>query len=343
MYLIDKEIRSVLADLAIDAPYPGYEFSAEEQIQPCSIDIRLSNIFWMPVSKRPIWNPFVRRQTIDLRKSKLAEISPRRHWRSITLSSTECLTIKPGEMLLGRTYERFTMPPYLSGQIIGRSSFARMGLSVHCSSGFINPGWQGHMPLQLVNSGPHTIKVFPFLPVCQLVLIKLVETPEKIYGENSLESKYMDDDGGPSYWWRDKRIKLLQESLQQNNVALAIQHHLLETVGVLEPEILERFEVFVEKRPIGSLESSEILLDQFSRSEDRRRIWAKILKWSQALPLALFGSLSARILFETPHAAYHYVVWAITLLALPLAARAFLMTDGQYLGTEELKKLRSDK
>ncbi len=162
MYLIDKEIRAILNELEIEASYPGFEFSADDQIQPCSIDIRLSNIFWMPVARKPYWNPFGQRQTVDLRKSKLAEMSPRKHWRSLTLDPNECLTIKPGQMLLGRTYERFTVPPNIAGQIIGRSSFARMGLSVHCSSGFINPGWQGHMPLQRVNNGPHIIKVFPF-------------------------------------------------------------------------------------------------------------------------------------------------------------------------------------
>ncbi len=153
----------------------------------------------------------------------------------------------------------------------------------------------------------------------------------------------MDDDGGPSYWWRDKRVKILQDKLQQNNVALSMQHKLLETVGVLEPEILERFENFVEKRPVGSLESSEVLLDQFSRSEDRRRLGTKLLKWSQAVPLAVSGALSFRYLLETPHEWQHYLVWAITILALPLAARAFVMRDGQYLGEEELKELRASK
>lgn len=331
MYLIDKEIRDVLLHLNIETSHPEHPFLADEQIQPCSIDIRLSNIFWLPVNKR---------SKIDLRKSKLAEMSPRRHWRPITLKPNECHTIRPGEMLLGRTYEKFSMPSTLAGMIVGRSSFARMGLAVHCTGGFINPGWSGYMPLQLINLGPHSIKVFPYLPVCQLMLIKLSETPENLYGERELQSKYMEDDGGPSYWWRDKRIKRLHVALQQSDVTLAIQQDLLETVGVQEPEILARFENFVEKRPIGTLESSEILLDQFSRSEDWRRSWNKLLRWANAVPLALTGSLSVRFLFERPYVLHHYIIWAVTLLSLLLAARAFIKTEEEYLGSTELKKIR---
>jgi deoxycytidine triphosphate deaminase len=261
MYLIDKEIRELLPQLGIETDHPDHPFMADEQIQPCSIDIRLSNVFWLPENTRT---------KIDLRKSKLAEVSPRRHWKRIALKPNECHTIRPGEILLGRTYEKFSIPPICAGKIEGRSSFARMGLSVHCTGEFINPGWRGHMPLQLVNFGPHPIKVFPYLPMCQLMLITLSETPDKLYGERELQSKYMDDDGGPSYWWRDKRIQRLHTALQQSDVALAIQRELLETVGVQEPEVLERFETFVDKHPVGALESSEILLHHFSRAEDER-------------------------------------------------------------------------
>lgn len=326
MYLIDRELYEALPQLNIQTDEPAHPFLPAEQIQPCSIDIRLSNIFWLPQKKR---------STIDLRKSKLAEISPRRHWRRIAIKPNESYTIRPGEILLGRTYEKFSIPSVCAGKIEGRSSFARMGLSVHCTGDFINPGWRGHMPLQLINLGPHPIKVIPYLPICQLMLIKLSNAPNKLYGERELQSKYMDDDGGPSYWWRDKRIQRLHKALQHSDVTLAIQQELLETIGVQEPEVIERFESFVDSRPVGALESSAILLSQFSRSEDKRRVRDRLFRWSKAVPLALTGSLSVRYLFERPYQLHHYVLWIITLISLVLAARVFATTEGEYLGEKE--------
>lgn len=331
MYLIDKEIREVLPQLNLEADNPDYPISAEEQIQPCSIDLRLSNVFWLPTSKRAV---------IDLRRSKLAEVSPRRHWRRVVLKPHESHTIRPGDILLGRTYEKFTMPHTYAGKLEGRSSFSRMGLAIHCTGDFINPGWRGHMPLQLVNLGPHPIKIFPYIPMCQLMLIKLSESPEHLYGAGELQSKYMDDDGGPSYWWRDKRINKLHERLNQRDVALAIQQEILETIGVQEPEVLERFERYVDSRPLGAVESAEVLLDRFAQSEETKRTIDKIWRWAHAVPLALTGSLSIKLLLDQTYGWPHYTVWAITALSLLVAARAVMLKEGEYLGEKELRKLR---
>jgi deoxycytidine triphosphate deaminase len=67
MYLSDTDIRQRLAELDIECPDPAHPFQADEQIQPCSIDLRLSNVFWEPR----------RGATIDLRKSALLELQPR--------------------------------------------------------------------------------------------------------------------------------------------------------------------------------------------------------------------------------------------------------------------------
>jgi deoxycytidine triphosphate deaminase len=331
MYLIDKEIYEVLPDLNVETENPAYPFSAEQQVQPCSIDLRLSNVFWQAVSKSSI---------IDLRRSKLAEVSPRRHWRRVVLKPHESHTIRPGQIMLGRTYEKFSMPNQYAGKIEGRSSFSRMGLGVHCTGDFINPGWRGHMPLQLVNKGPYPIKVFPFLPLCQLMLIKLSDVPEHLYGTDRLQSKYMDDDGGPSYWWRDNRIKQLHQALNQQDITLAVQQEILQTIGVQEPEVLERFEAYVDKRPVAALESAEALLDRFAQTEERKRILDRIFKWAHAVPLALTGSLSIKLILEPPFALKHYIVWSITLLSLAVAARALTIKDLDYFGEKELRQLR---
>lgn len=332
MYLIDKEILAVLDQLHVETDNPDFPFSRGEQVQPCSIDLRLSNVFWLPTGKRT---------AIDLRRSKLAEVSPRRHWRRVVLKPHESHTIRPGDILLGRTYEKFLMPHMYAGKLEGRSSFSRMGLAVHCTGDFINPGWHGHMPLQLVNRGPHSIKVFPYLPICQLMLIRLSDRPEKLYGAEELQSKYMDDDGGPSYWWRDKRVKHLHERLNQRDVTLGMQQTILKTIGTQEPGVLERFERYIDTRALNALDNVEVLLDSFAHSEDRRRVLDKIWRWAHAVPLAFTAGLSAKLLIEQPYGRKHYITWIITFLALILAARVFTINEGDYLGEKELRKLRN--
>lgn len=331
MYLVDREIKAALPQLNFETDNPDYPFLPDEQIQPCSVDIRLCNVFWLPTK---------RKSTIDLRKSKMREVSPRRHWKVMTLKSTECITIRPGEIALGRTYEKFSIPTENAGKIEGRSSFARMGLSVHCAADFINPGWRGHMTLQLVNLGPHPIKIFPYLPVCQLILVKLSGTPDHLYGERELQSKYVDDDGGPSYWWRDKRIQALHKRLGEKDTALAIQQDVMEKIGAQDIEVIERFDHFMDKTPIGKYESSTVLLDRFAQEEDRKRMRDKLFRWLQALPFALLGSLSVKLLLDKPHGLTHYIVWAITSLSVPLAVRTLIQREGEYLGEKEMGKLK---
>ena len=214
MYLTDTEIRARLLELSFVCDNPQYPFVPDDQIQPCSVDLRLSNVFWEPS----------RRSTIDLRKSHLLELAPRRYWRKRVLKFGDHITLRPGRLLLARVYEMFAIPNDCAGRIEGRSSFARLGLSVHCTGDFLNPGYRGHMPLQLINFSPNPIRIFPYLPICQLMLIPLSSSPEKTYGAAELQSKYMDDDGGPSYWWRDKRIQNLHKLLAQRSVEDRIQH-----------------------------------------------------------------------------------------------------------------------
>jgi len=213
MYLSDKDIMLKLDDLNFECNQVGQPFNQDEQIQPCSIDVRLDNVFWKSKKGKPF----------DFRKSKLLELKPRRYWDKIVIKHDEFITIVPGEMLLGRIYEVFTIPSDCAGKIEGRSSFSRMGLGVHIGSDFINPSWRGHMPLQLVNYNKNSLRVFPFIHICQLILIKLTSVPDRQYGVTELQSKYMEDDGGPSYWWRDKRIKNLQEEFIKKSVSIEIQ------------------------------------------------------------------------------------------------------------------------
>jgi len=330
MYLIDRDIRGLLEQMDICTDNEEFPFLPDEQIQPCSVDLRLSNVFWVPT----------RRATIDLRKSRLLELSPRRYWKRVVLRSGECITLKPGKLLLGRIHEKFTIPVECAGKIEGRSSFARMGLMIHCTGDFINPGYRGHMPLQLVNLGSNAIKIFPYLPICQMKLVRLSGKPERLYGERELQSKYMDDDGGPSYWWRDKRMKKLQEKLGEVDIAIAIQDDILETIGVQEPELIERFERLVGEMPGADLENAEALLDSFAKSEDRRRFRVRLAKAVLSALFPFFLSISLGCLVEQPIGPIHIAFWIATVIALPISWCAFRFELGECLGEKELWRIR---
>ncbi|MBL8179990.1 MAG: dCTP deaminase [Blastocatellia bacterium] len=320
----------MLNELNIECSDVEYPFNPEEQIQPCSIDLRLSNVFWEPSNFK----------RLDLRRSRLLEVSPRRFWKKKTLGNGECITLKPGKMLLGRTYEKFTIPNSFAGKIEGRSSFSRLGLSVHCTGDFINPGYRGQMPLEIINHSRATIKIFPHLPICQLIIVPLSSNPERGYGHEELQSKYMDDDGGPSYWWRDKRIARLQAAFEEVNLEIRIQEQILERVGIQEPEVIERFETFLGKKPVANLDSADSLLEEFARSEDRTRTKDKMITGGCYALFPILASASLGALYYSQAFTWgHYVVFGVTLLSLLLFGYALLDTPKEYLGTGETRKL----
>ena len=314
-------------DVECDNPYCTVDCSS--YIQPCSVDFCLSNVFWEPVKHK----------TIDLRKSSLLELSPRRYWRKRVLRSTDYITLKPGKLLLGRLAAKFTVPKDCAGKIVGRSSFARLGLGIHCTGEFLNPGYRGHVPLELFNYSPNPIRIYPYIPICQVMLIKLCSIPSKLYGEEELHSKYMDDDGGPSYWWRDKRIRSLQDMLSERVLSLYIQEKILGKIGIQEPDIIERFEGLVERKKNINNENAESLLDEFANHEDLLRIKDRIILEASKVvfPLAASGSLS--LILMPPFKIHHYILYTTCCLSLWPMIWAWKEPPKQYLGKKELSLL----
>lgn len=333
-YLSDRDIKKFLPEIKFDTGDSDRPFS-EDQIQPCSVDLRLDRVFW---KQR-------RGGALDLRSAQLMEVEPRRHWQKMILKAGDGITIKPGQMVLGRTFESFSIPPGHAGKLEGRSSFARMGLSIHCSGDFINPGYRGRMPLQLVNHGASSVIVFPYISICQLIFIKLTSPSERLYGHPPLESKYVDDDGGPSYWWRDKRIRKLQQSLGARAVNERIQREMLEFIGPCEAELIDRFERLISGSPAADLTNAQEMLDRFATSEDRARRWAVawrgILQWTG--PALLTTSIG--LLPFAPYEKWHYTIWALAALALLGTVGWFFFAPPlcQYLGTSELAQRRRER
>lgn len=331
MYVCDKHLRDILPQINFREEDGAEPFQPDEQVQPASIDLRLSAVFWKPI----------RRFAIDLRRPRLLEVQPRRYYRKVILRPGETIVIGPRQLLLGRTAEEFFMPNNYAGELVGRSSFARIGLMVSASGGYINPGWRGRMPLQLVNFSPNPIRIVAGLPICQIRFVQLTAPAERPYGHPALGSIYLDDDGGPSYWWRDKRIKRLHELLAERAVDLRIQRHLDSVIGPREPEVIERLEAYVARTRVAEMANAETLLDDFSHREERRR---SIRRWAINLArgsftLGITGSLFVANKLP-PIQWWHWAVWVSALGLISLSVYAFRTEVGDHFGLTERRSSR---
>ncbi|MCR6645346.1 MAG: dCTP deaminase [Terricaulis sp.] len=202
MILADNELRAQLGRLEFETSNPNFPFDAERQIQPCSIDLRLSDVFWKPRAWR----------TLDL--SDATPLGPKvsKAFKRVRLAYPDGYLLRPGCSVLARTYEKFSIPEGFVGWLVGRSSLARLGLSVCSAAHFINPGWRGHMPLLISNNSPFAIRIQPYLGIVQFCLLTSSSVPSRLYGARGIGSKYVDDDGGPSRFWQDHTIKRLLEN-----------------------------------------------------------------------------------------------------------------------------------
>lgn len=146
-------------------------------IQPSSIDVTLA----------PTILTFVRRQfgngIIDLKK-------PVEHFMSKELiHPKEGAVLHPREFILGVTREWFSMPMQLSANVDGKSSLGRLGLVIHATAGFIDPGFEGHITLEITNLTELPMRIYANMPVGQIRFTVLTSPVERSYGHKSLGSK----------------------------------------------------------------------------------------------------------------------------------------------------------
>jgi hypothetical protein len=238
-------------------------------------------------------------------------------------------------MILARIYEGLSIPPHYAGKIEGRSSYARLGLMVHCTGDFINPGWRGHMPLQIVNLSGFTIKLSPLIPIVQLVLVKLTELPARQYGDPSLESKYLEDDGGPSYWWRDKLFTKVVQRIQHQDIR--------ESAVTLLPrdlplEVLERLDRFISSARLSAVGNGAELIEDFAESEDRQRKRIGLFKGSSALMVPVVTGASLGSLFVHPIGYGHWALWTLDFILAIAGVIAWRMPQNEFYGQRELER-----
>jgi hypothetical protein len=254
--------------------------------------------------------------------------------------------LKPGELVMTRTLEKFTVPEGYSAEIFTRSSFGRLGLSVTCA-GYINPGYRGHMPLQIKNLGRETIYFPPLISVCQLVVREVSSEPERPYGSRDLRSKYADDDGGPSRWWMDSIIQKNQEALGATNMPSAAQQTLLQIILNRDHSTQVRFRRFLASAKAIDLETVESALEAFAGREQGARMRERLLTGAGGLVLLLIAA-SITAIFSTPfneqkYGTTHIILWIVTILAcgvyLPVAYKKLAARETDFLLPEDLDEI----
>jgi dCTP deaminase len=145
-------------------------------VQPASVDLLLGGSF------RVFHNH--RTAAIDLRDppTNLTEL--------IEISDDEAFVIHPGEFVLGVTREWVSLPDDIVARIEGKSSIGRLGLIVHATAGFVDPGFAGTLTLEITNLTRVPIKLWPGLPIAQLSFMGLDQAAERPYGHPDLGSHY---------------------------------------------------------------------------------------------------------------------------------------------------------
>lgn len=179
MILSDRTIRGLATNCGLIDPFD------EDQLQPCSYDIRLDSRI-----KR-----FVK--TNDSAIHLINGLS--KELRGVSMDTLNIANMKyvlrPGEFILGSTVEAVSIPDYLACRFEGKSSLGRIGLATHVTAGFIDPGFQGTITLEIKNENQFPILLKPGMLIGQLCFIRLNTTVDRMYGSVELGSHYQNQIG----------------------------------------------------------------------------------------------------------------------------------------------------
>ncbi|HWH08430.1 MAG TPA: dCTP deaminase [Candidatus Thermoplasmatota archaeon] len=179
MILSDRDIRERLArgDLVVD-PLDD----PDVQVQPASVDLRLGSEFLA------FRNPHI--PYLDTRGGSVEAYTER-----IVIPEGGMFILHPGEFVLGTTLERVRIPDDLVAKVEGRSSLGRLAVVVHATAGFVDPGFEGHITLELSNLGRVPVALHPGMRVSQIALHQMASPAERPYGHPTRNSKYQGQRG----------------------------------------------------------------------------------------------------------------------------------------------------
>jgi dCTP deaminase len=183
--LSDRTIRDELARGRI-----GIDPFDETLVQPSSVDVRVDRYFRVFHNAR---YPFI---DVKQPQEELTEL--------VEVDGETPFILHPGEFVLGSTLERITLPDDLVARLEGKSSLGRLGLLIHSTAGFIDPGWDGHVTLELSNVANLPITIYHAMRIGQLSFVRMTEPAETPYGSGALGSKYQGQRGPtPSRYWKN--------------------------------------------------------------------------------------------------------------------------------------------
>jgi dCTP deaminase len=185
MLLSDRDLRAeIAAGRVVLDPYD------DVLVQPSSIDVRLDRYFRI------------------FENHRYSHIDPAEQQDELTKllepEGNDPFILHPGEFVLGSTLEVVTLPDDVAGRLEGKSSLGRLGLLTHSTAGFIDPGFTGHVTLELSNVANLPIKLWPGMKIGQLCLFRLSSPAERPYGSGATGSRYQGQRGPtPSRSYRD--------------------------------------------------------------------------------------------------------------------------------------------
>jgi len=174
--LSDRDLRAEIeaGRLVID-PYD------DTLVQPSSIDVRLDRFFRVFENHRyPHIDPAEEQDELT---------------RLVEVGVDEPFILHPGEFVLGSTYEVIGLAEDLAARLEGKSSLGRLGLLTHSTAGFIDPGFNGHVTLELSNVATLPIKLWPGMKIGQVCVLRLTSAAEHPYGSSVYGSRYQGQRG----------------------------------------------------------------------------------------------------------------------------------------------------
>jgi dCTP deaminase len=153
----------------------------QEMIQPSSIDVRIDRYFRLfDNHKYPVIDPAAEQPDLT---------------RLIEVAADEAFVLHPGEFVLASTFEMVTLPDDVAARLEGKSSLGRLGLLTHSTAGFIDPGFSGHVTLELSNVATLPIRLHPGMKIGQLCFFRLSSPAEHPYGTGEHGSRYQGQRG----------------------------------------------------------------------------------------------------------------------------------------------------
>jgi len=176
MLMSDRDIRA-----SIEANQIGLEPLDMDLLQPSSFDVRIDRFF----------------RLFD--NHKYAFIDPAEQQDDLTrlveVAADEPFILHPGEFVLGSTYEFVSLPDNIAARLEGKSSLGRLGLVTHSTAGFVDPGFNGHVTLELSNMATLPIKLWPGMKIGQLCFFQLSSPSETPYGSAKYLNRYQGQRG----------------------------------------------------------------------------------------------------------------------------------------------------